>query len=295
VTRFSDLSDDALPVVLDDGTNRYLYGLDLIAAIDGSSVATYFLYDGLGSTTELLDEAGAATDAYTYDVFGAVRASTGSSANDWLFTGEQHDADSGLYYLRARYYDPATGRFLSTDPIGAAEPYAYVSNNPVNYVDPSGLCAYGLPCPVEPIVDCITNPLDCVEEAAEEAGETALEVVSPLSTIVGIMDLVPASPWYVEVANAVLTQISIFASDCGTATKIALSLSNAIGLEVGVAGTLLIAPAFAAGGPVGAGAVITATFVIEAGLTTGNAAIIDGCSNIAYADSGRVHGGGPKE
>jgi RHS repeat-associated protein len=52
------------------------------------------------------------TDAYTYDVFGALRASTGSSANPWLFTGEQNDADSGLYYL-PRHYDPATGRFLS--------------------------------------------------------------------------------------------------------------------------------------------------------------------------------------
>ncbi len=99
----------SLPVILDDGANRYVYGLDLVAAIDGSDDATYFLYDGLGSTTELLDEAGDVTDAYAYDVFGAVRASTGSSDNDWLFTGEQHDADSDLYYLRARYYDSATG------------------------------------------------------------------------------------------------------------------------------------------------------------------------------------------
>ncbi len=129
-----------LPVVLDDGTNRYVYGLDLIAAIDGSDEATYFTYDGLGSTTELLDEAGDATDAYTYDVFGAVRASTGSSANDWLFTGEQHDTDSDLYYLRARHYDPATGRFLGQDPLGIGNGYSYVGNNPVNYVDPSGLC-----------------------------------------------------------------------------------------------------------------------------------------------------------
>ena len=60
-------------------------------------------YDGLGPST----------DAYTYDVFGAVRASTGSSANPWLFTGEQHDAESDLYYLRARHYDSATGRFAA--------------------------------------------------------------------------------------------------------------------------------------------------------------------------------------
>ena len=102
-------------------------------------------YDGLGSVTALTDDTGAATDTYAYDAFGAVRASTGSSDNPWLFTGEQQDADSGLYYLRARYYDPATGRFLQVDPFPGFlhEPrtmarYAYVANSPTNYVDYSG-------------------------------------------------------------------------------------------------------------------------------------------------------------
>ena len=93
----------SLPVVLQDGTNTYVYGLDLIAAIDSSGVETYFAYDGLGSTADLTDDTAAVTDTYSYDVFGAVRSQTGSSDNDWLFTGEQHDADSDLYYLRARY------------------------------------------------------------------------------------------------------------------------------------------------------------------------------------------------
>ena len=56
-------------------------------------------------------------DGYTYDVFGGIRTQSGSSANYWLFTGEQRDGDSELYYLRARYYDPAIGRFLSQDPV----------------------------------------------------------------------------------------------------------------------------------------------------------------------------------
>jgi hypothetical protein len=60
------------------------------------------LYDGLGSVTDLTDENGDVVDAYTYDVFGAIRTQSGSSNNYWLFTGEQRDSDSDLYYLRAR-------------------------------------------------------------------------------------------------------------------------------------------------------------------------------------------------
>jgi RHS repeat-associated protein len=153
----------SLPVVLDDGTNRYLYGLDpatglrtgLVAAIDGSSVATYFLYDGVGSTTELTDEAGAVTDAYTYDVFGALRASAGSSANPWLFTGEQHDGDSGLYYLRARHYDPATGRFLGRDPWAGPASVAQTQHPyGLHYCDDifGGIDSVDIPC---------VNPFGC--------------------------------------------------------------------------------------------------------------------------------------
>jgi RHS repeat-associated protein len=103
-------------------------------------------------------------------LIGRRRGSTGSSANPWLFTGEQHDGDSDLYYLRARYYDGATGRFLSQDPIGAAEPYAYVSNNPMNYTDPSGLCAFGAPCPKLPEPPKPPNPIEVVEWGATQVG-----------------------------------------------------------------------------------------------------------------------------
>ena len=108
---------------------------------------TYHLYDGLGSVTDLTDDEGDVLDGYTYDVFGALRSQSGSSANPWLFTGEQLDADSDLYYLRARYYDPAIGRFLSQDPLPTGNLYVYAGNNPVRYVDPSGLCIPGINCP----------------------------------------------------------------------------------------------------------------------------------------------------
>ncbi len=73
---------------------RSPYGLDLISATDGAGVQTYHLYDGLGSTTDLTHGEGNVIDGYTYDVFGAIRSQSGSSANPWLFTGEQQVAAS---------------------------------------------------------------------------------------------------------------------------------------------------------------------------------------------------------
>jgi RHS repeat-associated protein len=162
-------------VVLQDGTNTYVYGLDLISTTDGAGSQTYHLYDGLGSTVGLADGDGDPVDGYTYDVFGAIRTQSDSSPNYWLFTGEQRDSESALYYLRARYYDPAVGRFATQDPVSApmARPqalnrYAYVGGNPVNYGDPTGLW-------------CPWNPEDCVDPAADfftvtipEAGRNAV-------------------------------------------------------------------------------------------------------------------------
>lgn len=77
--------------------------------------------------------------SYQYDVYGAVRAQSGGSGNEFTYTGEQNDS-SGLEYLRARYYDAATGRFLSRDPMPYVQRYAYVANNPGVLTDPTGLC-----------------------------------------------------------------------------------------------------------------------------------------------------------
>jgi RHS repeat-associated protein len=90
---------------------------------------------------------------------GLHRAESGTLSTDFLFTGEQFDAkarlpqagkDVGLYYLRARYYDPIIGRFLTRDPFGgwvgspqSQNPYAYVMNNPAVHTDPLGLWGLG--------------------------------------------------------------------------------------------------------------------------------------------------------
>ena len=77
---------------------------------------------------------------YEYDVFGAIRNETGTSDNTRKFTGKEFDADSNLYYYAARYYDPYIGRFTQRDPIGdGVNWYAYTYNNPLKFVDPTGL------------------------------------------------------------------------------------------------------------------------------------------------------------
>ena len=138
------------PVVLQDGTNTYVYGLDLISATDNGGAQTHFLYDGLGSTANVTSGSGTTLTSYSYDVFGAIRSQTVPHANHWLFTGEQRDSGSNLYYLRARYYDPSIGRFLSQDPVSgyshfpqSQHTYAYAYNNPVVWTDPSG--QFGIP------------------------------------------------------------------------------------------------------------------------------------------------------
>src|SRR5262249_36051415 len=102
--------------------------------------------NGLGSTEALTDGSGTVTATYKYDVFGAVRNSTGAGSTGFKFTGQQEDGATGLVYLRARLYDPATGRFLSMDPFrgdpsdpASLNRYAYVRNNPIGLVDPDGL------------------------------------------------------------------------------------------------------------------------------------------------------------
>ncbi len=125
-----------VPLILQDGTNTYVYGRGLVSTTDASGAQTYRLTDGLGSTASLADGAGNVTGSYTYDVFGAVRTHSGAST-EYSYTGEQNDANA-LEYLRARYYDPQVGRFLSLDPLGGR--YVYARNNPVNATDPTGLC-----------------------------------------------------------------------------------------------------------------------------------------------------------
>jgi RHS repeat-associated protein len=109
-----------------------------------SGTTSYYEQDGLGSPTSLSSLSGTLSNTYSYDSFGKVIASTGIRANPFQFTGREFDPESGLYYYRARYYDPTSGRFIGEDPIrinGGINYYVYVVNDPVDNDDPDGLKA----------------------------------------------------------------------------------------------------------------------------------------------------------
>jgi RHS repeat-associated protein len=134
------------------GTNLsrvYNYGLALISQrqISGNTVS-YYGYDGHGSTRCLMTSAGAITNTYVYDVYGALIASSGTTSNDYLYCGQQYDSNLGIYYNRARYLNQNTGRFWTMDTDDTSEgdnedplslhKYLYCQADPVNGIDPSG-------------------------------------------------------------------------------------------------------------------------------------------------------------
>ena len=146
-----------LPVVsiIREGGNDLTYYIHLpdgklLHGIDASSNARRFYhFDETGSTLFLTDDNGAITDSYGIAPYGAVTAATGGTDNPFKFIGAygvMEEGDSGLYYMRARYYDSESGRFISRDPIAAIHPqeinpYQYARNNPLRYIDPTGMKA----------------------------------------------------------------------------------------------------------------------------------------------------------
>jgi RHS repeat-associated protein len=147
----------------------YLYdGSQAIAELVGSSVTAAYhpgvqideilarytaagekslLQDALGSVIAQTAEDGSTTNRYTYSPYGESQAIGPDEGNPLQYTGRENDG-TGLYYYRARYYDPMLKRFISEDPIGLAggiNLYTYVKGNPLSYTDPLGLWPFGMP------------------------------------------------------------------------------------------------------------------------------------------------------
>ncbi len=119
---------------------------------DGSN-NQYYYRDGQGSVSAVTDNSGNVLEAYEYNAQGWFQITNGSGTvlsstgigNDFMYTGQLYDAETGNYFYNARYYNPKLGRFISRDPLGGAEfsqgtnLYAYCGNDGVNESDPSGM------------------------------------------------------------------------------------------------------------------------------------------------------------
>jgi RHS repeat-associated protein len=126
----------------------YTYGRQRISQNQLTSsewTPSFYGYDGFGSVRTLTDASGTVTDTYDYDAWGNAVNVTGSTPNVCLYRGEQYDPDLRLYYLRARYFNPLSGRFLTKDPEAgrikvpaSLHRYLYAAGDPVNRSDPRG-------------------------------------------------------------------------------------------------------------------------------------------------------------
>jgi len=150
VERVTKYTYDRQYVILEtDGSNnlgkRYIRGINYIASIDKTERLAYFLFNGHGDVVHTMSESGAIENRYEYDIFGNPTLSIELYANEIRYAGEFFDVSTGLYYLRARYYNPYTGRFITEDSYRgkANDPlslnlYTYGHNDPIMYTDPSG-------------------------------------------------------------------------------------------------------------------------------------------------------------
>jgi RHS repeat-associated protein len=157
-----DLNPTGYAQVVDELTGgsvsrQYTYGLQRIRQqqeISSAWTPSFYGYDGGGTVRNLTDSSGTVTDSYEYDAFGNHWTVEGSTPNNMLYQGEEWDPDLSLVYLRARYMNPLTGRFLSRDPEDGIDTdpktlhkYIYADGDPINLSDPTGRATTALPMP----------------------------------------------------------------------------------------------------------------------------------------------------
>jgi RHS repeat-associated protein len=142
-----DLDGKVIAESLADGTitAEYLYmGKIRIAKFEvDRGKMHYYLNDRLGTPQIMTDDNGNVVWEASYKPFGQARVNPKSTVeNNFRFPGQYHDQETGFHYNYHRYYDPGTGRYLTPDPIGLVggiNLFAYIENNPINFIDPSGL------------------------------------------------------------------------------------------------------------------------------------------------------------
>jgi RHS repeat-associated protein len=138
-----------LPLILSNGADSFVYGpsgVPIEQINNSTSAVTYLHHDQQGSTRLLTGEGGKTEATFTYGAYGEPTGHTGTATTPLGYGGQYTSSDTGLVYMRARVYDPATAQFVSADPLVkfTRAPYTYSGDNPVNHRDPSGLVTVGI-------------------------------------------------------------------------------------------------------------------------------------------------------
>jgi RHS repeat-associated protein len=177
------------PLLLSDGTNEFVYGCgdQPIEQVSLAGTATWLHTDRQGSVRALSNSAGTVTATTTYDPYGRTISATGVATSPLGYDGQYTDSESGLVYLRARYYEPSTGQFLTVDPLNALtrQPYAYGASDPLNRWDPTGLCnANPFSASFWTQGNCISDAAGAVGDWVSAHGDTLVDLGAGITCIV---------------------------------------------------------------------------------------------------------------
>jgi RHS repeat-associated protein len=198
------------------GTIDYSYAGGLLLSMLRPTGASFYVPDGRRSTRALMDVAGTFTDRYDYDAFGNTVSRQGTTPNNYLFDAQEFDPTIRLYNLRARQYDPLSGRFSSRDPVpgiafdpGSMHPYTYAHSDPINRSDPSGEFSLMEQMTVAASVGVMAGMAYAIDSyMTYESAELAFEVGVDAAFTIGAIALdvvgaaVAAGPVFREIAEA---------------------------------------------------------------------------------------------
>ncbi len=130
-------------MLIAEGGIDFIYGPDdlPIEQIDADGTPSFYHHDQLGSTVLLTNTAGSKIESVKYSAYGVPTITSGTAATPLLYGGAYTDPTTSFQYLQARWYDPATGQFLSADPLveTTGQPYGYADDDPLGFIDPTGL------------------------------------------------------------------------------------------------------------------------------------------------------------
>lgn len=234
-----------MPLQLSDGNALYVHGPDGLPLLSYKAglITRVYHHDAQGSTRAITTTNGTPVARYSYDAYGALNGSVevAAATNPFLYRGQYTDGSTGLQYLRARYYDPRTGQFLSRDPVEdfTGTPYSYANGDPVNEADPTGLF---LGLGHVPILDDIDNVAGAARDIAVDAGQWAWD---HRQLIAGIgVGAICVGPGGVACALATLAGGAYGAYGAGKAA--ARCGKNVFGAVAGSLGTTLLTAAPAA-------------------------------------------------